>query len=132
MHGFPLTIATLLAAIAIYIYAVLKVGGARGKYKVEAPAVTGDPGFERTFRAQQNTVEQMVVFLPLLGLAAYVWGDVSASIYGALWCFGRILYIETYSRGQSRSLGFMLSAGASLVVLIAVIVTLALRHFGVV
>ena len=44
---------------------------------------------------------------------------------------GRILYIETYSRGAKRSAGFMLSGGLSFMALIAIVVTFALRHFGI-
>ena len=130
-HSMPWTIGALVLALVVYVWAVLKVGQARGKYGVAAPAVTGAPEFERAFRAQQNTVEQMVLFVPLLGLAALVWGDIAAGVYGLVWCLGRVLYIETYSRGANRSAGFMLSAGVSLGVLIAVIVTFALRHLGV-
>ena len=130
-HSMPWTIGALVLALVVYAWAVLKVGQARGKYDVAAPAVTGAPEFERAFRAQQNTVEQMVLFVPLLGLAALVWGDIAAGAYGLVWCLGRVLYIETYSRGANRSAGFMLSAGVSLGVLIAVIVTFVLRHLGV-
>jgi glutathione S-transferase len=129
-HSIPFTLGALVAALAVYVWAVLKVGQARGKYGVAAPAVTGAPEFERAFRAQQNTVEQMVLFVPLLGLSSFVWCDLAAGIYGLVWCLGRVLYIETYSRGANRSAGFMLSAGVSLGVLIAVIVTFGLRHFG--
>lgn len=127
MHGITLTIATLLLALAIYVWSVVKVGQARGRYKVEAPAVTGPPEFERAFRAQQNSVEQMVLFIPLLALASTLWSDVVAGIYGSVWCIGRILYVTTYSRGANRSAGFMLSGGLSAVVLIALIVTFVLR-----
>jgi len=128
-HSIPFTLGALVAALAVYVWAVLRVGQARGKYGIQAPAVTGAPEFERAFRAQQNTVEQMVLFLPLLGLAALLWGDLWAGIYGAIWCVGRIIFIETYIRAaEKRSLGFMLSGGLSMGVLIAVIVTFGLRH----
>jgi glutathione S-transferase len=130
-HSMPWTIGALVLALVVYVWAMLKVGQARGKYKVDAPAVTGPPEFERAFRAQQNTVEQMVLFVPLLGLASFVWTDLAAGVYGLVWCLGRVLYIETYSRGANRSAGFMLSAGVSVGVLIGVIITFGLRHFGV-
>ena len=40
------------------------VGHAREKYQVPAPAVSGNPTFERYFRAQMNTLEQLVIFVP--------------------------------------------------------------------
>lgn len=130
IHTIPFTLGVLVLALLVYAWAIGRVGQARGKYGVEAPAVTGAPEFERAFRAQQNTVEQIVLFLPLLGLACFLWGDVWAGVYGLVWCGGRILYIETYSRGKPRSAGFLLSAGASFGVLIAVIVTVVLRSVG--
>lgn len=131
MHDYPLTVGALIAALLIYIWTIAKVGRARSTYNVPAPAVTGDPGFERVFRAQQNGVEQMILFLPLLALAAHVWGDSIAAIYGAIWCVGRILYTVTYSRGANRSAGFMLSGGLSALVLVGIVVSFALRHLGV-
>ena len=129
-HGIPFTLGGLVLALAVYVWAVLKVGQARGQYGVEAPAVTGAPEFERVFRAQQNTVEQMVLFLPLLGLACFLWGDIWAGLYGLVWSLGRLLFIETYARAADRrSLGFMLSGGLSFAVLIAVLITFVSWHF---
>ncbi len=132
MHDYPFAVGALVASLAIYAWAIILVGQARTKHNVAAPAVTGDPSFERAFRAQQNSVEQMVFFLPLLALAAHVWGDTVAGIYGAIWCLGRLLYIVTYSRGANRSVGFMLSGGLSAAMLIGIVVSFALRHLGLV
>lgn len=132
MHHIPFTLGGLVLSLAVYVWAVIRVGQARAKYHVIAPAVTGDPAFERAFRAQQNTVEQMVLFLPLLGLASLIWGDVWAGLYGLVWSLGRLLFIETYARAAGRrSLGFLLSGGLSMGVLIAIDVTFALRHLGI-
>ena len=131
-HDIPLTLAALVVALLVYTWAGLRVGQARGKYDVKAPAVIGHPAFERAFRAQQNTVEQMVLFIPLLGLASFLWGDLWAGIYGAIWCVGRVIFIETYIRAaEKRSLGFLLSGILSIAVLIAIVITFALRHFGI-
>ena len=54
MNAYPLTIAALLLALFVYVGAVVAVGQARGRFKVEAPATTGHPTFDRLFRAQQN------------------------------------------------------------------------------
>ncbi len=131
MDDFPFATGALVAALAIYAWAVVMVGQARTRYNVPAPAVSGDPAFERAFRAQQNGVEQMVLFLPLLALAAHVWGDTVAGVYGAIWCVGRILYTVTYASGANRSVGFMLSGGLSAAVLIGIVATYALHHLGV-
>ena len=132
MHHIPFTLGGLVLSLAVYVWIVIRVGQARGKYGVEAPAVAGPPEFERALRGQQNTVEQMVLFLPLLGLASFLWGDIAAGVYGLVWSIGRVLYVEGYIRAPGkRSLGFLLSGGVSMGVLIAVVITFALRHLGI-
>jgi hypothetical protein len=56
----------VVAALALLEYLIIGTltGQARGRYGVKAPAVTGHPIFERWMRVQQNTIEQLVVFLP--------------------------------------------------------------------
>ena len=131
MTDYPLTVSALLLALLVYAWAALRVGRARARYGVKAPAVAGHEAFERVFRAQQNTVEQMVIFVPLLWLAATLWGDAVAAGYGLTWSIGRVLFVEGYARAaEKRELGFMLSGGLSLLVLLAAIATLAWRHLA--
>lgn len=131
MHHYPFTVASLLLALLVYVWATLKVGRARAKFGVKAPAVHGDENFERVFRAHQNTVEQMILFLPLLALAAWLWGDRGAAIYGLVWSVGRILYVEGYAReAGKRELGFMLSGALSLLVLLGLLGTLVWAHLA--
>ncbi len=59
-------IVIVLSLLQYFVFA-LQVGKARGTYKVEAPAVTGDPVFERYYRVPQNTLELLVMFLPIAG-----------------------------------------------------------------
>ena len=56
-------IVTALALLQFIVFG-FKVGRARGRYGVKAPAITGNEIFERHFRVQQNTLEQLMVFLP--------------------------------------------------------------------
>ncbi len=129
MPHYPYTVGALLLALLVYCWAGFRVGRARSKFGVQAPAVHGNEDFERVHRAHQNTVEQLVIFLPLLALAAWLWGDTVAAIYGLVWSLGRVLYIEGYARAAGkREIGFLLSGALSLLVLVALIVTLALRH----
>ena len=131
MHHYPFTVAALLLALLVYVWAAYRVGRARATFGVKAPACSGDENFERVFRAQQNTVEQMIFFLPLLALAAWLWGDRAAAIYGLVWSLGRILYVEGYAReAGKRELGFMLSGLLSLLVLVGLLGTLAWQHIG--
>ena len=58
-------IVTLIALLE-YLFFAFKVGFSREKYNVIAPAVSGNPIWERLYRVQQNTLEQLIVFLPAL------------------------------------------------------------------
>lgn len=119
--------ATLLSAIVtilallFYFYTGLRVGAARTKYKVEAPAVTGDPMFERAYRVQINTLEYLVIFIPFLWLATLYFrhlGWLPAAL-GLVWIIGRYLYMTGYVVDpKNRSTGFLISAIALLGLLI--------------
>ncbi len=131
MLGIPFTLGGLVLALLVYVWTGFKVGQARTRYDVPAPATTGAPEFERVFRAQQNTVEQMILFLPLLWLATVLWGDVWGAAYALVWSVGRVVYVEGYARAaEKRSFGFLLSGGLSMGVLVAVLITFALKHVG--
>jgi glutathione S-transferase len=82
--------ATLIVLLALvqYVWFTMRVGMGRGKYKVDAPACTGDDNFERLFRVQQNTLEQLIVFVPAAYAFAHFLSPLWALILGAL--FGLI------------------------------------------
>ena len=61
----------VMLAIIQFIYFGFAVGRARGRHGVSAPATTGDETFERFYRAHQNTMEQLVVFIPAIYAAGY-------------------------------------------------------------
>ena len=112
------TIVTVLALLT-YFTMGLRVAGARGRFKIPAPATTGDPMFERHFRVQMNTLEWLPIFLPCLWLFALYWRDDLAAAAGAVWIVGRLVYMTAYVKDPTtRSLGFMTQALATLVLLL--------------
>ena len=103
-----------LAAVALYCYTGVLVARARQKFGVVAPATTGHIDFERVFRVQQNTLEWMPIFLPLLWFFVLYVNDWGAALLGLVWIAGRILYIRGYSEAaEKRHKGFFLQLGAS-------------------
>ena len=72
------------------------------KYKIRAPATDGSEAFQRILRVQTNTVEQLVLHMPLLWIAAFAMGDMFAASFGAVWVLGRILYARGYYRKAKR------------------------------
>jgi len=110
-------------ALLTYGVAGIRVARARRLYNIAAPATTGDPAFERAFRAQQNTLEWMPTYLASLWLCAWYVGDKWAAAVGLVWVAGRILYIVMYARAaDKRGTGFMIQAAASGVLTISALI----------
>jgi glutathione S-transferase len=119
--------ATLLTAIVtlfigfFYFYTGFRVGNLRGKHKIQAPATNGHPEFDRAYRVQLNTLEQMGIFLPFLWVAAFypigwVW---LAPLMGFVWLIGRILYMRGYMADPGKRLvGAMIGGLSSMVMFI--------------
>jgi len=102
-------------AILVYFYSTILVSRARGKFGVKLPAISGNPDFERVFRAQMNTLEWLPIFLPSLWLFAIYIGDGIAALLGAIWVVGRILYILGYAQAVAkRGPGFAIQAVANI------------------
>ena len=104
------TEAATLLTLLVYLVVSLNVARARGKYGVKAPAVTGNEHFERAYRVQMNTLEQMVFFLPSMWLYALLLTDKGAAVGGLIWVIGRVIYSVSYVRNPaSRGVGFTIS-----------------------
>ena len=115
----------LVAVLAIFqfIYFAVLVGKAREKYGVKAPAITGNEHFERAFRVQMNTLEQLVCFLPALLLAASYWSQPYVAAVGVVYLVGRTLYQRGYVADPAkRGTGFMLTFIPTVLLLIASLV----------
>ncbi|HLO49865.1 MAG TPA: MAPEG family protein [Kamptonema sp.] len=110
----PLPSLVTASALLVYLVVTINVGRARAKYKVLPPQMTGNPDFERALRVQQNTVEQLVLFLPSLWLFSEFISPIWASGIGAFWLVGRILYAwGYYQAAEKRMLGFGITAFAT-------------------
>jgi glutathione S-transferase len=120
-----MALVVIVAALAIaeYIAFMIQCGQARGRYGVAAPAQSGHPIFERYFRVQQNTLEQLIVFLPaLFGFAFYVSPTWAAPI-GVVFIIGRGLFARGYVIDPAkRGPGFLLTMLANSVLLIGTLV----------
>ncbi len=114
---FP-SLVTVLTLILFFIITA-NVGRARLKYKVPVPQTSGDPDFERVFRVQQNTLEQLILFLPSLWLFSLFVNAIWGAGIGAVWVVGRILYAwGYYQAAEKRGIGFGINALSMLVLLI--------------
>src|SRR5580692_4876101 len=125
---FHLTATVTCLAIGFYLYTSINVGKARAIFGVKAPAISGNPDFERVFRVQMNTLEWMPIFLPSLWLFAIYISDPIAAALGLVWIVGRILYLTGYSQAaDKRGPGFGIQALACGILLVGVLGTVVWR-----
>ncbi|QIB66085.1 MAPEG family protein [Kineobactrum salinum] len=97
-------VALVTVLLLAQYFAFLSLCGAqRARAGVMAPAVTGNEGFERAYRVQMNTLEQLVITLPALWLSAIYFDPpwVAAGL-GLLFLMGRQLYRHSYVRDPAR------------------------------
>jgi glutathione S-transferase len=119
----PLTAIVTCLALLLYFVFAWKVGAARGKYKIAAPTIIGNLEFERIFRVQQNTLENLIMFLPGLWIFSWYVSPQWASGIGLIWIAGRMLYArDYYAEAQLRGRGFVVSMVASVVLVIGALI----------
>jgi uncharacterized MAPEG superfamily protein len=99
------------------------VAFAHGKFKVAVPSMTGDPAFERSYRVQMNTLEQLVAFLPAMWIYAWFGNPRWAAIACAVWIAGRIIYALGYWQdAKKRTPGFAITVFALVAVWIGALI----------
>jgi len=109
----------VLLALLQYVWFTMRTGMGRVKYKVDAPACTGDEAWERLFRVQQNTLEQLIVFVPACYAFAWFLSPLWASVLGAVFIIGRFFYAAEYIKyPKTRSLGMGLTLLPSVVLIL--------------
>ncbi|XP_048774162.1 microsomal glutathione S-transferase 2-like [Ostrea edulis] len=87
-----------------------RVGAARGKFKVEFPATTGNEDFERYYRAQMNALEFYPIFSTTLWMGGLFFHQVPAAIAGVIYIYARNKYFDGYIISvKDRIPGFKLS-----------------------
>lgn len=114
----PVAIVTVIV-LGQYMVLGYHVSRARIKHGVHAPATTGHPEFERTFRIHQNTLEQLVLFLPALWMFGFYVHPLAAAAIGLLFPAGREVYRRSYLEDpSSRMAGAVIGGGATTVLLL--------------
>ena len=120
-------IVSVLALLQFFWFG-FEVGKMRGKHQCKAPSITGAPEFERMFRVQQNTMEQLVMFLPALWMYASLVNPLWGAGMGVVYLIGRTLYRISYVKDPAtRSLGFMMSFLPTVVMLAWILVAAVLK-----
>ena len=86
----------ILLALLQYLFFAIRTGFSRGKYKVPAPKTVGHETWERMYRVHQNTLEQLIVFIPALLAFSYYVSPKWALIPGLGFLIARQVYSHMY------------------------------------
>jgi glutathione S-transferase len=128
-----LVVLVIVLALFQYVWLSARVGMARVKYQVKAPAISGHPMFERAYRVQMNTLEQLILFLPAMLCFSWLgeqrgWPAAEiAAVLGVVWIIGRGLYARAYVQNpEARGPGFMMTFLPSLILLLCSLVLVLL------
>lgn len=120
LTAYPLTTLALVTALFIYFGLAVNVGRARAKWRVPAPASSGHPEFDKRYRVQMNTLEQLALFVPAVIVGAPVLGDAITAGLALLWSLGRIVFARLYYADPARrGPGFALTLTPSMILLLA-------------
>ena len=125
------TMLIILVALLQYSFFAFKVGFNREKYEVSAPKTVGNEVWERYFRVQQNTLEQLIIFIPgMIAFTMYV-SEKWVLLPGVLFIVGRQIYYWMYVKNpEKRAAGMALSFFSNLALVIGSIIALALHLIG--
>ncbi len=113
--------ATLIVLLALlqYVWFTARVGASRGKYNVNAPACDGDESWNRLFRVQQNTMEQLIVFVPATYAFAFYMSELWVLVPGLAFMIGRFLYSAEYLKDpKTRTPGMAITLLANVVLVL--------------
>jgi|SRR6185312_1530584 len=113
MHDMNIAYLSILLILVEYAVLASMVAVARSRYRVAAPAVTGHPDFERYFRVQQNTLEQLILVIPCLWIMAASLSPLWAAALGFLFLICRAWYAwGYYASANGRHYGFLFGSWA--------------------
>jgi glutathione S-transferase len=114
----PIAIVTVVVLVQYLLFGY-HVSRARIKHGVRAPAISGHPEFERTFRIHQNTLEQLVLFVPALWMFGSYVHPLTGAAIGLVFPVGREVYRRSYAADpSSRAAGAAIGGVAIMVLLL--------------
>lgn len=114
----------MIALLEFFVFG-MAVGRARSKFGVHAPATTGNVDFERVYRVQMNTLEQLAIMIPSMLVYAHYINERWAAALGMVFVIGRLVYFFGYRKAaDKRGIGFMISALPVMVLLVGGIIAL--------
>ena len=123
----PVFIAILVALLEYLVFGAL-VGRARARLGIRAPATVGHPDFERVYRVQQNTLENLIAFVPAIWIFGLYVSPLLAAGFGAAFVIARAIYAVGYIKAaEKRGIGAGLTGLIVGIVVLWGLVALAMR-----
>jgi glutathione S-transferase len=122
----------MVSALALLVYYVtlLRAGMARGRFKIEPPAHTGPPEYERYVRAHQNTLEHLALFLPGLWMFAFAVDPRWAAGIGLIWPLARLWYAFGYAAEPKKRIpGLLISMPPIYIFVLGSLIGFGLKAF---
>ena len=120
-------VALILLSLLQYSYFAFAVGTSRAKHEVSAPKISGDEIWERSFRVQQNTLEQLIIFIPGMLAFSYYVSNVWVIVPGVTFLIARQIYAHLYVKDPtSRAPGFVLGFFANMVLVFGSLISIGL------
>lgn len=113
-----LLLVVVLAALEVFVFAAL-VGRGRATHGVPAPATTGPPAWERLNRIHQNSIEQLVVFVPLFLVFSLTVHKTWGAVLGVVFVAARVVYAVGYARAAEKR-----AAGAAMTSVVQILLGL--------
>lgn len=100
----------ILVALTQFTFFAIRTGLARITYGVKAPSTAGHETWERLYRIHQNTMEQLIVFIPGMVIFAMYVSETWALLPSIVFIVGRRLYSFKYLKDlASRVTGMALT-----------------------
>lgn len=136
MNLYPLTTLITITLIAMGVWLASRVATARQTYADQcdnqglfhSPRIYSDRIFMIACRNQMIFLEYLVLFLPLLWLAAVSYGDYWAASLGLSYVLGRFLCARNYPMGHRG--GVMVAYLSMLILLFAIAATAVLASLA--
>jgi uncharacterized membrane protein YecN with MAPEG domain len=125
------SIAIILIALLQFIFFTARTGFSRGKYDVKAPKTVGNERWERIYRIQQNTLEQLVIFIPSMVIFSLYVSATWVLLPGILFIAGRHIYSRLYLQSpENRGPGMILSFFSNIALVIGNLIGVSLDLLG--
>ena len=125
------SIAIILIALLQFIFFTARTGFSRGKYDVKAPKTVGNERWERIYRIQQNTLEQLDIFIPSMVIFSLYVSATWVLLPGILFIAGRHIYSRLYLQSpENRGPGMILSFFSNIALVIGNLIGVSLDLLG--